>query len=82
LAILATARARGRNRLPGIPTLLESILRDATINFMLVFISHLLLLLFLLFAPVGDIRGLRVVDPAVLIVCAIVQKDIQLVPAV
>jgi hypothetical protein len=58
LAILVTARKRGRNILgyPGVPNLLESILRDATISFVLVFISHLLLLLFLVSAPVGDLR--------------------------
>ena len=55
LAILITARKQGRNEYPGMPNLLESILRDATISFVLVFISHLLLLLFLVSAPVGDI---------------------------
>jgi hypothetical protein len=56
LAILVTARRQGRNKYPGIPSILESILRDATINFVLMFISHLLFLLFLVSAPVGDIR--------------------------
>jgi hypothetical protein len=56
LSIFGAARRRGRNLHPGIPSLLESILRDATINFVIVFVLHLVFLMFLTLAPVSDTR--------------------------
>jgi hypothetical protein len=57
LAILITAKRRGRNRYPGIPSILDNIFRDATISFVIVFIYHLVQQFFLIFADsVGDVR--------------------------
>jgi len=60
LIILVTARGPRTNRFPGIPSILDAILRDATLYFLLIFAFQLILLFFLLFASVGDpdcIRG-------------------------
>jgi len=54
LIILVTARRQGVNRYPGVPSLLEVILRDSIRYFMVMFVGQFLFLLFLFFAPVGD----------------------------
>ena len=54
LIILITARRSGTSRLPGISTILDAILQDATVFFLLIAASQLVLCLFLFFAPVGD----------------------------
>jgi len=51
LIILVAAKGRGY---PGIPSILDAILRDATLYFMLIFFVHFLSQLFLFFAPVGS----------------------------
>lgn len=51
--IFVTTRRPGLTY-PGIPSLLNTILRDATYYFILMFACQLCLLLFLFFAPVSD----------------------------
>ena len=46
-------------RYPGVPSILDKVLRDATINFILMFICQLLAEAFTLATAVGDIRYLR-----------------------
>lgn len=41
------------SRYPGIPSILDNILLDATVYYILVFVCQLLLELFLFLAPVG-----------------------------
>jgi hypothetical protein len=41
-------------RYPGIPSLLDTILRDATSYFIVIFACQVCLLFFLILAPVGD----------------------------
>jgi len=53
LIIFYTAKRSGVYRHPGIPCLLDTILRDATLHFMLVFYAQVLSQFFLLLAPVG-----------------------------
>ena len=55
LIILITARRSRVARYPGMPTILDTILRDATHYFVLMFIVQLVSVLFDLFAPVGGI---------------------------
>jgi choline-glycine betaine transporter len=55
LIILVTAKRQGRNRHPGISSILDTILREATLYFLLMFASQFLFVMFLFFAPVGDI---------------------------
>ena len=52
--ILFTARRLRRSRLPGMPSILDIIVRDSTQYFMLIFFVQLLAQLFIFFAPVGD----------------------------
>jgi len=54
LSILVTARRSGRIRLPGIPSILDAVVRDSTLYFILIFFFQILSQLFVLFAPVGD----------------------------
>ena len=54
LIILVTARRSKRVRLPGIPSILDAVVRDSTLYFMLIFFVQLLAQLFVLFASVGD----------------------------
>ena len=57
-------------RYPGMPSLLDTIARDATQYFILIFFVQLLALLFMFIAPVGDARSVwGVVNRVVLIVC-------------
>ena len=53
--ILFAARRTG-TRHPGIPSLLDIILRDATLYLILTFTSQVCLLLFLLFTAVSDLK--------------------------
>ena len=55
LIILITAKRHGRDRHPGISSILDAILREATLYFLFIFASHFLFELFLFFAPVGDV---------------------------
>jgi hypothetical protein len=55
LIILITAKKRERNRHPGISSILDAILREATLYFVFIFVSHFLFELFLFFALVGDV---------------------------
>jgi len=59
LIILVTARGPRTSRFPGIPSILDAILRDATVYFLLIFASQLVLLFFLYFAPVCDPHYIR-----------------------
>jgi len=54
MAILVTAWRKRANTHPGIPSLLETIRRDATLYFIVIFGCQVLVELFSLFAPVGD----------------------------
>lgn len=56
--IFSTARGRRprESRYPGIPSILDTILRDATFYFIFMFVCQLVLEFFLLLAPVGDAR--------------------------
>ena len=63
LIIFVTARGPRTSRFPGIPTILDAILRDATIYFLVMAAIQSLLLFSTLFAPVGNpyrIKGLLV----------------------
>ena len=55
LIILVTVRGPTTNRFPGVPSILDAILRDATVYFLLVATAQLLLFFSTLFAPVGDL---------------------------
>ncbi|KAF9643583.1 hypothetical protein BDM02DRAFT_3123236 [Thelephora ganbajun] len=57
LTILVTARGKGHSmtRYPGTPNILDIVLRDATLYFLLVCACLFVLLLFLSFAPVSDV---------------------------
>ena len=52
--IFITARGPRTSRFPGIPTLLDAILRDATVYFLLIVASQLVLFFFVFLAPVCD----------------------------
>ena len=52
--IFVTARGPRTSRFPGIPTLLDAILRDATVYFLLIVASQLVLFFFVFLAPVCD----------------------------
>jgi len=54
LIILVTIRGPRTSRFPGVPSILDAILRDATVYFLLMTIAQLLLFASTLFAPVGD----------------------------
>jgi len=47
------------HRYPGIPHILDVVLRDATLYFMLSTVFQVLLVFFEIFAPVGDTRHTR-----------------------
>ena len=59
-AIIVLTTIRSGTRHPRIPSLLDIVLRDATSYFMLIFACHFCLVLFLFFAPVGDLRFARI----------------------
>jgi hypothetical protein len=54
LIIVFSVKRRARGHTFGVPSLLDRIVRDATMYFLVIFSSHLLLILFELFAPVSD----------------------------
>jgi len=54
LIIFATVKRPGTNRFPGIPTILDTLFRHATLYFILMFVCQFINELFLLFAPVSD----------------------------
>jgi len=49
--VVHSSRQRSRERAYGMPNILDRIVRDATMYFMVIFTSHLLLIFFELFAP-------------------------------
>jgi len=55
LIIVNSARNRGFSRASGVPNLLDKILQEATVYFLAIFTSHLLLIFFEFFAPVSDL---------------------------
>ena len=57
--ILVTARGPRTNRFPGIPSILDAILRDVTLHFLLIFAFQMVFFMFLFFAPVGDPHYIR-----------------------
>ena len=67
--IVLTARRSGRNRYPGIPSLLDTILRDATLYFTFIFFCQVSAQLFLYVNQVGVIcYVVRVINSVVLTV--------------
>jgi hypothetical protein len=52
--IVYSMKWRGLTRAQGVPSLLDKIVRDATVYFVVIFTSHLLLVFFEFFAPVSD----------------------------
>jgi len=54
-AILVTVWRTRVNAYPGIPSLLGTIIRDATLYFIVIFGCQVLVVLFSFVAPVGDI---------------------------
>ena len=52
--IVYSTKWRGLTRARGVPSLLDKIVRDATIYFMVIFSSHLLLVFFEFLAPVSN----------------------------
>lgn len=55
LIIWVTAKRPGAIRYPGIPSILDAILRAATLYFIFMFVCQTLLEFFLFLAPVGDV---------------------------
>ena len=53
MVLVRTKRSR-TNRYPGIPNILDAILRDATVYFLVIFISQLIFQLFVFVAPVSS----------------------------
>ncbi|KAF9643927.1 hypothetical protein BDM02DRAFT_3191081 [Thelephora ganbajun] len=51
LLVIYSARHRGHTRAHGVPSLLDKIVQDATVYFLVIFGGHLLLIFFELFAP-------------------------------
>ena len=78
--ILVTARGSRTGELPGIPNILDVVLRDATVYFLLIVASQLVLFFFLFLAPVGDPH--RILDRLILLYSSFVnvQTQIQLMP--
>jgi len=68
LIIFFTARGPQSSRFPGIPRILDAILRDATVHFLLIVASQLVLFFFVFLAPVCDpYHHPMLVDPVILI---------------
>ena len=59
LIIVVTARGSRTGRFQGIPSILDAILRDATVYFLLIVAAQMVLFLFFLFAPVSDPRCIQ-----------------------
>ena len=76
--IFAIARRPGIYRYPGASTILDTIVQDATVYFIFMFVCQLLLEFFLLFAPVSD----PIVVICILLTTHYVQEEIQLMPGV
>ena len=57
--ILLTARTSWRATHPGVPSILEVIVRDATFYFLVMLVNQLVLFMFLFFAPVCDPQFFR-----------------------
>jgi len=55
LIVVYSAKNRRLSRAIGVPSLLDKILQDATIYFLVIFTSHLLLIFFEFLAPVSDL---------------------------
>jgi len=52
--VVYSARHRSRMRARGVQSLLDTIVEDATVYFLLIFTGHILVILFEFFAPVSD----------------------------
>ena len=76
LIILVTARGPRTSRFPGIPTILDVILRDTTIYFLVMAAAQLLLLFSTIFAPVGDQYHIR--GPSFLLYSPLVRIQAQI----
>lgn len=57
LIIVYSAKHRSRMRANGVPNILDRIVEDATVHFLVIFTAHLLLILFQIFAPVSNLLG-------------------------
>ena len=80
LIILVTARRSGKIRYPGMPSILDVIVRDSTQYFMLIFFFQVLAQLFLFFAPVGDTRYVRGWLAELCSSCTHCQDGVKLLP--
>ena len=58
IIVWCAVKRRARGHLDGMSSLLDKIVRDATTYFLVIFTSHLLLILFEFFAPVSDVLTL------------------------
>jgi len=54
LIVVYSARHRSRMRARGVQSLLDTIVEDATVYFLLIFTGHILVILLEFFAPVSD----------------------------
>ena len=70
-----TAKKTGKVRYPGIPSILDTILQDATLYFVFMFACQVNLEMFLIFAPVGDIWYVRGWLIQLLIICVCSGKN-------
>jgi hypothetical protein len=80
-SIIFVRAKRHVGRFPGIPNLLDAILRGATIYFVIIFTCQLCLMLFLVFAPVSDACCVRGKVTLMCSLCAHVQPRIMFTPA-
>ena len=54
LMVLHRVKRSRTNRYPGVPNILDAILRDATVHFIVIFVSQLVFQLFVFVAPVSE----------------------------
>lgn len=79
--ILVKTRRPRMNRYPGIPSILDVILRDATHYFVLISSAHLLSLLFLFVTSVCDAQRSRRKSVVFCSSCVHFQAEVELLPA-
>lgn len=56
--ILLAARSRGRGGYPGVPSIMDTVLRDATMYFMLMFLGQIMSEMFTIFIAVSGIQSI------------------------
>jgi len=82
--IFTISRRPGTRRHPGVSKILDTIVQDATVYFIFMFVCQLLLEFFLIFAPVSDIlmcpTRMAVIHVVLTLIC--VQEEIQPMPGV